>query len=89
MVTLAGSYRWNSESSCRTLDGTAFVLLGNRMVSLNEVGTFLWERLERGAELEQLVSAVVDAFETTHAQASADTAAFVSRLVGEAMLVPC
>lgn len=67
----------------------AFVLLGNRMVSLNEVGTFLWERLERGAEVAELVGEVVDAFETTQARAAADTRAFVRRLVDEAMLVPC
>ena len=64
-------------------------MLGNRMVSLNEVGTFLWERLEQGAEVAQLVGEVVDAFETTQAQAAADTRAFMSRLVDEAMLVPC
>lgn len=57
--------------------------------TLNEVGSFLWERLEQGAELENLVGEVVESFETTRAQATTDTATFLRRLVDEAMLVPC
>jgi hypothetical protein len=86
---LTGRYRWNPKASCRTLDGTAFVLLGRRMVSLNEVGTFIWARLEKGAALDEVVPLVVSAFETTEGTARADASAFFDRLVGEEMVVRC
>ena len=44
--------------ACRTLDGTAFILLASRMVSLNEVGTFIWERFQNAATLEDVVQSV-------------------------------
>lgn len=59
------------------------------MVSLNEVGTFIWERLEKGAVLADLVGAVVHAFETDEAAARADATAFMGRLVDEEMVVRC
>ncbi len=89
MEHLAGRYRWNPQTSCRTLDGTAFVLLGNRMVTLNEVGTFIWERLAHGAALSELVSQVVEVFAIDERAAADDTTSFVERLLDERMVVPC
>lgn len=89
MGELAGQYRWNPLVSCRTLDGTAFILLKSRMVSLNEVGTFIWERLENGAELAHVVAKVVEEFETTGDAARQDAEEFVRVLIDKEMLVPC
>lgn len=84
-----GCYRWNPLVSCRTLDGTAFVLLKSRMVSLNEVGTFIWGRLETGAELDAVVSDVLAEFETDDGTARNDAQTFVLALLDREMLVPC
>jgi hypothetical protein len=89
MGEVSGRYRWNPLVSCRTLDGTAFVLLKSRMVSLNEVGTFIWERLEKGAELEGVVSEVVQEFETSDDTARLDAEEFVRVLIDKEMLVRC
>ena len=75
--------------SCRTLDGTAFILLKSRMVSLNAVGTFIWARLEKGAELDAVVGDVVSEFETDNATARGDAQLFVHALLERDMLVRC
>lgn len=52
----------------------------NGMITLNEVGAFLWKQLSAGATVEQLCQAVVDNYETTSEQASRDIADFLNRL---------
>lgn len=80
--------RWNPKVACRTLDGTAFILLKSRMVSLNEVGTFIWERFKDGAELDEVVERVVEEFEVAREVARADALEFVHALVEKEMLIP-
>ena len=89
MGDVVGCFRWNPAVSCRTLDGTAFILLKSRMVSLNEVGTFIWERLEKGAELEAIVTLVVETFETTCDTARRDAHEFARVLIDKEMLIRC
>ena len=50
------------------------------MISLNGTGRFLWERLEKGASHEQLVAALMDAYEVTEELAEKDVSAFVEKL---------
>ena len=52
----------------------------NGMITLNETGSFLWERLEKGCEEEDLVEALLEEYEVTREQASADVAEFVEKL---------
>lgn len=78
---------WNSEAACRTIDGTAFVLLRSRMVSLNSVGSFVWERFEKGAKVGEVVDAVVESFEIDRETALADTIEFIRTLKEKEMLV--
>jgi hypothetical protein len=80
--------RWNPKVSCRTLDGTAFILLKSRMLSLNEVGTFIWESFKDGASLGGVVDKVVETFETTPERAESDAREFVHTLLEREMLVP-
>jgi hypothetical protein len=82
------SLKWNPRVACRTLDGTAFILLNSRMLRLNEVGTYIWERFEDGATLERVVDGIVSEFDTTPAKAKADAQAFVKVLVAKEVLVP-
>ena len=79
---------WNPRVACRTLDGTAFILLNSRMLRLNEVGTYIWERFEDGSTLDQVVEGIVSEFETTAGRAKADAQAFVKQLVAKEVLVP-
>ena len=36
----------------------------NGMIQLNETGAFLWERLEKGTDVDTLVKAIMDSFES-------------------------
>ena len=68
--------------------GTAFILLNSRMLRLNEVGTYIWERFEHGSTFPRVVRAIVDAFDTTETHARVDARAFVDELVARDALVP-
>lgn len=52
----------------------------NGMITLNEVGAFLWQQLSTGATQEQLCQAVVDNYEITSEQAYRDITDFLNRL---------
>ena len=82
------SLKWNPRVACRTLDGTAFILLNSRMLRLNEVGTYIWERFEDGSTVDQVVEGIVSEFETTPKRATVDAQAFVKQLLTKEVLVP-
>ena len=84
---LEACYAWNPKVASRTLDDTAFVLLQSSMVSLNDVGTYLWEHFKKGSTVEEAVTAVVSEFETTNDVAQADIVEFVSSLLNKNLLV--
>ena len=52
----------------------------NGMILLNEVSKTIWEQLERGVELSQLLRAVTDAFEVSAEEAQADILEFCDKL---------
>jgi len=52
----------------------------NMMITLNETGRFLWERLTGGAEETDLVSALLGEYDVSEADAKAHVAAFVAKL---------
>lgn len=79
--------RWNPKVSSRTLDGSAVTLLDSRMISFNEVGTFIWECFQHGATLAQVEERVADAFDVSSERAQHDTYAFVANLVARSMLL--
>ncbi|MEL6543164.1 MAG: PqqD family protein [Myxococcota bacterium] len=78
---------WNRDAACRTIDGTAFVLLHSRMVSLNSVGSFVWENFSTGRTVGSVVDAVVEEFDVDHGTAQADTLKFIRTLLEKGMLV--
>ena len=80
-------YEWNPTIACRTLEDTAFILYQSRMVSLNEVGTFIWERFREPVGVWEVVDAVVEHFETTREQASCDVDGFVRQLAERRLVV--
>lgn len=52
----------------------------NGLFFLTEVGDFLWDRLPEAENEEQLLAAVLDAYEVDEATARADIAAFLEKL---------
>lgn len=52
----------------------------NDMILLNDVSKMIWDCLERGADVEEIVSAVTDAFEVSAHEARTDIVEFCSQL---------
>ena len=59
----------------------------NMMITLNETGKFLWEKLEKGAETEELVAALLEEYDVDETTAKEHIAAFVEKLNGHGFLV--
>lgn len=70
----------------RTVAGETVVLPAggvtdfDMMITLNDTGRFLWERLTVGAEEEELVSALLAEYDVTEEIAAKSVSAFVARL---------
>ena len=58
----------------------------NGMVLLNDVSKVIWECLEQGAELCDIVTAVTDAFEVSREQAQTDILEFIGKLQAAKLL---
>lgn len=52
----------------------------NTMITLNETGTFLWERLQNETDVDQLVAALLKEYDVDEATARACVIAFVGKL---------
>lgn len=59
----------------------------SRMITLNDTGRFLWEKLEQGAEEEELVAALLEEYDVDKAAASAGVARFIEKLNANGFLV--
>lgn len=70
----------------RTVAGETIVLPSgdeldlNMMITLNDTGKFLWQRLETGAETEELVAALLAEYDVDEATAKAGVERFVAKL---------
>ena len=56
------------------------VLENNGLFALNELGAFLWDRLESAEDEDTLVQAVLSEYEVDEDTTRADTAAFLQKL---------
>lgn len=52
----------------------------NGLITINEVGAFLWRRLQAGADEAQLLQAVLEEYEVEKSAAQADLAKFLQTL---------
>lgn len=52
----------------------------NMMITLNETGAFLWEKLQQETDAAALVAALLAEYDVDEARASAAVAAFVKKL---------
>ena len=59
---------------------TGAQLQTNMMITLNETGKFLWERLEKGADEEALVAALLGEYDVDEERARISVQAFVKKL---------
>ena len=70
----------------RTVAGETIVLPSgdeldlNMMITLNDTGKFLWERLEVGAEMDELVAGLLAEYDVDEATARAGVERFVAKL---------
>ncbi len=73
----------------RNIDGEAVVLdpRTDRYLSLNRSGTLMWERLISGTTHDELVIALLAAFDVDEATAKADVDAFLTALRSENLLI--
>lgn len=53
----------------------------NGMLTLNETGAFLWQKLQEGADLEGLVAALTAEYDVSAEEARADAEAFCQKLL--------
>jgi hypothetical protein len=59
-----------------------------RFFGLNDVGSVIWDRLERDATHDQLVDAVVAVFDVDRETASVDVASLVDQLTDAGLVTP-
>lgn len=52
----------------------------NMMITLNDTGKFLWQHLETGAEMDELVQAMLAEYEVDEQTARAGAERFVAKL---------
>lgn len=52
----------------------------NMMITLNETGAFLWEKLQQETDAEDLVAALLGEYDVDEARATAAVEAFVKKL---------
>ena len=70
----------------QVMDDTIAVPVGrtalrlNGIIMLNDVSKLIWERLEQGTTLEEIVKTVTNAFEVSAEEAEADAMEFLDKL---------
>ena len=70
----------------RTVAGETIVLPSgddlnlDMMITLNDTGKFLWQKLEAGAEMEELVAALLEEYDVDEATARGGAERFVAKL---------
>ena len=60
----------------------------NGMITLSEVGAFIWEHIETAESFQALVRLILDEYDVDEQTAAADTAAFLNQLLYTQMIVP-
>ena len=71
----------NPANPARVIEGEAVVITpdDSQLHSLNEVGTFIWERADGSRTVAQIVDELCQCFEVDRAQAARDVVAFVDQ----------
>jgi len=74
--------RQNSKVITRTIDGEAVIMhpVHGKVLSLNEVGSFIWELADGCRNREQVLDAVCSEFDVDREQAGGDLDEFLDTL---------
>ena len=59
----------------------------NVMITLNETGALLWEKLSEGADEGSLVKAILEVYDIDEATAKADVNKFIEKIKGEDLII--
>ncbi len=59
----------------------------NVMITLNETGALLWEKLSEGAEKSDLVAAILEVYDIDEATAEADVERFIEKVNTEGLII--
>ena len=78
----------NSEVATRVIDGHTYVMDpdAGALHGLNEIGGFIWDRLDAGPTITELVAAVVAEYDVETGVALEDTTAFIELLESKGLL---
>ena len=60
----------------------------NGMLTLNETGAFLWQKLQEGATIEELATALTLEYKVSLEEALADVKEFCDLLISKGCLLP-
>lgn len=58
----------------------------NVMITLNETGSLLWEKLSEGADEKALTDAILEVYDIDEATASKDANAFIEKVRAQGLL---
>lgn len=83
MINPTAVYAKKEKIPWRVIDNEAVIvhLSGNSVLQLNDVGRYIWERIDGTTRLSEIVRSVVEAYETDRTTASADATVFIEQLV--------
>ena len=56
------------------------------MLTLNDTGALLWQKLEAGADAAQLVKYLLDEYDVSEPQAASDVEEFINKLISAGCL---
>lgn len=59
----------------------------NVMITLNETGALLWEKLSEGADEDSLVKAILEVYDIDEATAKADVNKFIEKIKVEDLII--
>lgn len=90
MVSMDSRVKPNqTEVAAKVIDGEAIIMnLSNGLYfSMEHVGAAVWELVERGCSLGEMVETIVDRYDTDPETVSDDVLRLVNELLGEALVV--
>ena len=88
-VNLNSTIRHSESFICERIDGEVVMISIEKgtYFALDEVGTIIWDQIERPKQVAALCHSLVESSDATHAQCEQDVLEFLNELSGEGMIV--
>ena len=79
-----------ADTAFRMVDGEMLVVSasGSNIIGLNETGALVWEMIDGSHSIDEIVTAVCDAFEVESGMARRDVLGFVDELEAAGLIEP-